>query len=148
MEKIYLDTSVFSAYFDSRDLARQKKTKEFWPRLSGYGRYASELVIDELSRITDSAKKEAVLKLVAEFQVLIMSKKVQDLAKAYVERGLFPNRYFSDAIHLALASVYGINIVISWNFEHFVKRKTRILANTINLELQYPQVEIIAPPEL
>lgn len=148
MEKIYLDTSVFSAYFDSRDEARQKKTKEFWPILNGYGKYASELVIDELSRISDSVKKEMVLQLVSEFQILKISKEVQNLAVAYVKRGLFPNRYFSDAIHLALAGTHGINIVISWNFEHFVKRKTRILANTINLELKYPQVEIIAPPEL
>lgn len=148
MEKIYLDTSVLSAYFDDRDPTRQKTTQVFWPRLNGYEKYISDLVLDELSKITDPSKKEAVLKLAAGFQILKLSDQVNTLAKAYVTRNLFPNRYFADALHLAYASVHGINILISWNFEHLVKRKTRILANTIHLELKYPQVEIIAPPEL
>lgn len=148
MEKIYLDTSVLSAYFDDRDPTRQKVTQDFWPRLNEYEKYVSELVLEELSKMTDTVKKGAVLKLASDFQILELSDEVNVLAKAYIKRGLFPNRYFADALHLALASSNGINILISWNFEHLVKRKTRILANTINLELKYPQVEIIAPPEL
>lgn len=148
MEKIYLDTSVLSAYFDDRDLARQKVTRDFWSKLNEYERYASELVLDELSKMTDMDKKGAVLKLTSDFQISKLSDEVNTLATAYVKRDLFPNRYFADALHLAFASSNGINILISWNFEHLVKRKTRILANTINLELKYPQVEIIAPPEL
>lgn len=148
MEKIYLDTSVFSAYFDKRDPTRQKSTQDFWPRLNEYEKFASELVIEELSQIMDGPKRTAVLKLTAEFKILKISNEVQNLAKKYVERGLFPNRYFADALHLAFATIHSINIIISWNFEHLVKRKTRILANTVNMELKYPQVEIIAPPEL
>lgn len=148
MEKIYLDTSVFSAYFDQRDPTRQKTTKDFWARLNKYEKYASELVIDELSQMTDPTKKEAVLKLTADFQILKATENVQNLAKTYIERGLFPNRYFADALHLAFAGVHSINVLISWNFEHLVKRKTRILASAIHLELKYLPVEIIAPPEL
>lgn len=148
MEKVYLDTSVFSACLDRRDPVRQKITQDFWPRLEGYERFASQLVLDELSQIVDSSKREGVQKLTADFRILKLTDEVKKLAEKYVERGIFPNRYFADAIHLALASFHGIQILISWNFEHLVRRKTRILANTVNRELKYPQVEIIAPPEL
>lgn len=148
MEKIYLDTSVFSAYFDHRDPIRQRVTQDFWPKLNVYEKYISELVLDELSGITSETQKDSVLKLTSIFQILKRSSEVDALAKNYVDRGLFPARYFADALHLALASVHGINVLVSWNFEHLVKRKTRILGNTVNMELKYPQVEIVAPPEL
>jgi len=148
VEKVYLDTSVFSAYFDSRDSVRQKTTQDFWHRLEAYEKYASELVLDELGKMGNEAIRKNVLKLTEGFGVLRVTDDVKKLAWKYVEKSVFPNKYFSDALHLALATIARINIVISWNFEHFVKRKTRILANTVNLELKYGQVEIIAPPEL
>jgi hypothetical protein len=51
-------------------------------------------------------------------------------------------------MHVALASTNGIGILLSWNFTHLVKIKTRRMISLINAQENYPAVEIISPPEL
>ena len=48
--RIYLDTSVFCAYYDDRVTDRQAETEEFWKRLSQFEVSVSELTGQELSQ--------------------------------------------------------------------------------------------------
>jgi len=80
--------------------------------------------------------------------VLHVSEKAKNLAKIYVKQGIFPEKYFDDALHVALASENQIDILISWNFTHLVKLKTRRMVLAINLQEDFIPVEIISPPEL
>ena len=54
----------------------------------------------------------------------------------------------SDANHVAVAVVNGIQYLASWNFRHLVKIATRRLVNLVNALVGYGQIEIVAPPEL
>ncbi len=146
--KVYLDTSVFSAYFDDRSPMRQNQTKKFWGQLKKYERHASDLVLDELNAVTDEDLRNNMIELTNDFQILKVNDQCITLAEKYIERGIFPERYRDDAIHLAIASVNGIEILVSWNFEHLVKRKTRLEANLANSLNGYRSIDIIAPPEL
>jgi len=38
-----------------------------------------------------------------------------------------------------------LDILVSWNFEHIVKLKTKIQANAVNVLLGYNPIEIIEP---
>jgi hypothetical protein len=71
-----------------------------------------------------------------------------DLAEKYVEEGLIPQKYKDDAFHLAAASVYNCDIVLSWNFTHIVKAKTIFGVNGVNNMLGYRHIEIISPESL
>ena len=82
------------------------------------------------------------------FKVLRTNKKIKDLANAYVERGVFPEKYIDDALHVAVASFYDISYVVSWNFEHLVKVKTRKSVNLVNILEGYREIEIVSPQEL
>ena len=146
--KVYLDTSVFSAYFDDRSPMRQNQTKKFWGQLKKYERHASDLVLEELNAVTDEDLRNNMIELTNDFQVLKVNDQCITLAEKYIERGIFPERYRDDAIHLAIASFNGIEILVSWNFEHLVKRKTRLEANLANSLNGYRSIDIIAPPEL
>ena len=66
----------------------------------------------------------------------------------YIKEELIPEKFENDALLLALTTVYSIDILISWNFKHLVKRKTRIGVNLINLKEGYKPIEILAPPEV
>jgi len=66
----------------------------------------------------------------------------------YIKKEIFPEKYRDDALHLAIATVNGVDILISWNFEHLVKRKTRLEANLANSLNGYKSIDIIVPPEL
>jgi len=145
--KVYLDTSVISALFDERTPERLLMTSALWAKLNDYEVFISELVLEELER-TNEAVRDKMLNSVKDFKVLVISEKEEILANIYVEQGIFPEKYFDDALHVALASVNQIGILISWNFTHLVKLKTRRLVSIVNLKEDYMPVEIISPPEL
>jgi len=145
--KVYLDTSVISALFDERTPERMSMTFDLWLKLRDYDVFISELVLEELER-TNKQVKDKMLSAVKEFNVLYISEKAENLAKIYIEQGIFPGKYFDDALHVALASENHIGILISWNFTHLVKLKTRRMVSIVNLQEDFMPVEIISPPEL
>lgn len=91
-------------------------------------------------------KKKALLALISGFKVLSSTEKdVKALAEEYVTRGIFPVRYIEDAVHIAVASLNSLDVLISWNFEHIVKLKTKREVNVVNVLLGYDQLEIVEP---
>jgi predicted nucleic acid-binding protein len=147
IKKVYLDTSVISALFDLRAPERQTLTHEFWQTIDSYEVYISETVVEEIND-SQSPLKDNLHKAITNFKVLHITDEVQKLANEYISNGIFPDKYSDDALHVALASVNGINYLLSWNFKHLVKVKTRRLVSLINAVKEYPPVEIITPPEL
>ena len=145
--KVYLDTSVISALFDERTPERLEMTSELWSKLNDYEVYISELVLEELERANDQIRAN-LFSLVKKFIVLKISKEAEILAEIYVKQGIFPEKYFDDALHVALASVNQIGILLSWNFTHLVKLKTRRMVSIVNLSENILPVEIASPPEL
>ena len=146
--KIYLDTSVYSALYDDRDLNRKKQTEYFWNNISSYELYFSDINIEEINGVADDKLKEKLLQLIKGKKKIETTIEVKELAKMYIKENIIPEKYESDAIHIALTTVHSLDILISWNFKHIVKRKTRIGVNLINLKEEYKSIEILAPPEL
>ncbi len=89
-----------------------------------------------------------MLAAVSEFTVLPISNPAKELAGRYVDQGIFPEKYFDDALHVAIASINRAGILLSWNFSHLVKVKTRRMVALVNAMENHIPVEIIAPPEL
>jgi len=50
--------------------------------------------------------------------VLEITPRVEELTKRLLSAGLVPANVASDAIHIATASVHGIDFLVTWNFEH------------------------------
>lgn len=145
--KVYLDTSVISALFDERNAERKNYTEEFWKELRDYEVYVSTRVNEELDAASDEIRAEMIDKIRG-FKILEITDEVERLAEEYLSKGVFPERYKDDAIHVAVAVANNIDFLISWNFRHLVKVKTRRMVNLINEIMGYPHIEIIAPPEL
>ena len=53
-----------------------------------------------------------------------------------------------DALHVAIAIVSRCEMIVSWNFRHLVNRRRRALINESNVLMDYPAIEILAPPEV
>ncbi len=146
--KIFLDTSVYSALFDQRDPHRQKQTQEFWKTIGDYEFYYAEIIQEEIGAISDKDLREEILLLLENGLEIDIIEEVKKLSKVYIKEGLIPVKYENDALFLALTTVYSLDILVSWNFRHLVKRKTRLGVNLINLKKGYRAIEILAPPEL
>ena len=148
-ESLYLDTSVPSAYYDERAQERKDATIKFWKEvLPHYQVYVSEISVKELDDTKDENLRKRLRRLIKGFKILKSNKKIRDLAKVYVERGIFPERYVDDALHVALTTFYEVSYLVSWNFEHLVKVKTRKWVNSVNILEGFREIEIVSPQEL
>jgi len=70
------------------------------------------------------------------------------IADHYVKDGIIPQKYRTDGLHIAIAAVYDMDMIISMNFQHIVKRKTKIGTAHINTLKGYRAVEIYTPMEV
>jgi predicted nucleic acid-binding protein len=142
-----LDTTVISALFDERTPERMAQTRQFWETIGGYNVFISELVIDEIKGAPQPLQNE-MLKKVENFTVLPITDDVQKIADIYIKNAIFPEKYSDDALHTALAAINQIHVLLSWNFTHLVKLKTRRMVALVNTMHDYNPIEIITPPEL
>jgi predicted nucleic acid-binding protein len=149
--KIYLDTSVFNfAIADDVPKEREITLKLFDEAQNGkYEIYISEVVTGEINRApqTKAVKlRDCVKKINPE--ELALDDNAQTLAEEYIGRGVIPYKYEDDAFHIAIASVNNLDVIVSWNFTHIVKLKTRREVAAINTLMGYKPIEICSPQEV
>jgi len=146
--RVYLDTSVVSALFDDRNPERQDLTKRFFDEIESFKVYISEVVLAEIDAIKDAQLKGKLRDTAVSFEVLSIDEETRKLANEYVRHGAIPSEYLEDALHIAISTLNGIDYLLSWNFRHIVKVKTRRIVNMVNLSLSYPDLKIATPAEL
>jgi len=146
--RVYLDTSVFSAYHDGRMLERQRETQEFWPRLEEFLVSTSELARQELAQASDTALRPKLLQLLGHVTVHPITEEMTALARRYVGQGIFSPIMLNDAIHVAAAVVSDQDVLLSWNFRHLVNRRRRAEINALNASAGLRTIEILAPSEI
>jgi hypothetical protein len=77
-----------------------------------------------------------------------MDEEVRRLAEAYIEEGVLSRKHINDLLHLAIATVNGLNAMTSWNLQHLVKMRTFTLANAVNRGNGYHEILIFTPEEV
>ena len=142
--KIYLDTSVISAYFDFQKPVRQLITQK-WTQQNAkeFDLFVSTLVLEEIDKNTDQELKEKMLNLLNSLSISILevNDEIFKLASIYREHTL--PQEINDTVHIAIASYYAIDAIVSWNFKHIVNLKTMKTIHKINQEQQYQDIQIL-----
>ncbi len=146
--RIYIDTSVVSAYCDERAPERMAETREFWSKLLEFEASTSDLVREEIERTPDDERRSLMLRLAGDTSEIPVTDEAHELAGKYVERGLFSPAVYGDAVHVTVAVVSRQDIIESWKFKHLVNRRKRAQINEVNTSLGLPMIEILAPSEL
>jgi len=77
-----------------------------------------------------------------------VSQEADDLAKAYILAGALGESSREDAIHVAMATLLGADLILSWNFKHIVNLGRIRMFNSVNLAQGYRMVEIRSPLEV
>ncbi len=145
MDKLYLDTSIPSAYYDTSKPIRQLITQKWFENESSkYSLYISNLVLDEIREFANQDKKEAIedLLLSKNVNVVDISSEAKDLANLYISFGAIPAKEPEDALHIAIATVNSINYLASWNFKHIVSVNPIRKIHEMNAKNNYPLIEI------
>jgi hypothetical protein len=73
---------------------------------------------------------------------------VDNIANLDIENKIIPLKYQMDAIHIAIATFYGLDKIVSLNYQHIVKNKTKAFAQQINIVYGYNFIDIYTPMDL
>jgi hypothetical protein len=150
-QKVYLETTLFNFYVDAdRGDAHIDTVKLFKEIAEGkYEAFSSDYVIDELKRAPDE-KREKMISLFSESGIKVLEPEDEAirLADLYVSEGVIPQKYRTDGLHIAIATINGLDMIISMNFQHIVKYKTEKMTGAINVLNGYRAVEIVSPMEV
>jgi len=143
--KLYLDTSVPSAYYDTSKPVRQLVTQKWFENeAASYELYISILTIEELNNLKNAQKLLNINELLGGFdiKVLQISDKAIELGNEYIKKGAIPPSEPEDAYHIAIATINGIEALASWNFKHIVSINPIRKIHEINLKRNYQTIEI------
>ena len=150
-QKVYLETTLFNFYVDEdRGFAHDSTVALFKEIAAGkYEAFTSAYVIDELEQAPEG-RREEMLNLLTEYSISVLTynDEAKALADIYISEGVIPQRHRADALHIAITVVNDLDMIISMNFQHIVKHKTRIATGSINTLNGYRTVTILNPMEV
>ncbi len=144
--KIYLDTSVIGGSFDdtfkehSIRLIQNLKDNKFIGIIS-------EITIRELENAPDFVKKDFEA-YEAKLEIIIVTEEIKELAESYIVDRIVTEKYYEDALHIACATVYQVDLLVSWNFKHIVNFNRIVQFNAGNLKNGYKTLQIFSPMEV
>ena len=151
---VYLESSVVSYYAnkisvtDLKVAAEQRITREWWKKvLPKVNVYASDYVLGEIKK---GNKREAAarVKVAQTLPFLPEKEETFSLAHEYIKKLSLPKDGEIDAFHLAVAAVYELDFLLSWNCKHIANAFKFPAIWKINNKLGYRSPTICTPREL
>lgn len=125
MIRVYAYTSVFGGIFDDEF---QDETIAFFD-LVKQGKF--QLVISSVvSREIEPAPekiKDFFKEMIPYAELVEITSPALQLRQAYIDAGVVTKKSMLDALHVALASVSGCSMIVSWNFKHIVHFQKKLL---------------------
>ena len=151
-QKVYIETSIpsYLTAKRSRDLimaANQEMTEEWWTNREQFDLYISALVIQEAGSGDENAaqKRLAVLENIPELDV---TEEVEYFAEALIQKVPLPEKARIDALHIAVATLNGMDYLLTWNCTHIANAVLRQKIEAICRAFGYEPPTICTPQEL
>jgi hypothetical protein len=147
--KVYVETSVWGMTLENQPRALRQPTNQFLRQcaLGLFAPYISLVVPEEIAL----APASSAVQMAREINklappVLELRDQSEELAEAYLRAGIVPVKKRDDARHVAIATVAGLEIVVSWIHRHLANERKRALFNAVNRLAAYEQTLIIHTP--
>ena len=144
--KVYADTSVFGGVFDqefsdpSRRFFDEVETGQFVL-------VTSAVVEAEIEPAPEQVK--AFFAKYAEWAAIAeVTEEVLELRSRYIQLGVVAETSLDDALHVAIATVSGCDLIVSWNFKHIVHFDKIPKYNAVNMLHGYGHIGIFSPLEV
>ncbi len=149
--RLYLDTSVIGALFDSEMPQRIEITRALLRSIikGKHTGIISNIVLEEIERSPEEFKEKIIAEMrKIPLQIISEDEASADLLEYYEKEGFIRRGARLDLRHLAVATVNGVDAVVSWNFRDIVNIRTRRSVHSTNLRLGFPLIEIVSPEEV
>jgi predicted nucleic acid-binding protein len=150
---LYLESTVPAHLVSepSRDLlvaAYQQVTRTWWDNWRiEYDIYISEAVISEV-RVGEADEVSRRLALIESFKILGLSAEVEEVVKKYQRHLSLPKDAWLDMVHLAYASVYKMDYLLTWDFKNIANGGVIMRLRKTNQELGISTPIILTPEAL
>jgi len=121
--RLYLETTLPSYLTSrpSRDLiiaGHQQVTRDWWEkRRDDFQIYISQLVLDEAGAGDPEAARQR-MKVLQSLPLLDITPGVVELSFGILAAGKIPRKAATDAAHIAIAAVHGMDFLLTWNCVH------------------------------
>lgn len=130
MATLYVETTIIG-YLTARStdavifLARQQLTRQWWnDQRQGFELFVSQLVLDEVGAGDPTAARERLAYLDGLPLLDINHPDVSRLADLLIAEHLLPKKAVADARHVGVATVFGVNYLLTWNCRHIANAET------------------------
>ncbi len=129
-KSVYLETSVISYLSSkpSRDIitaGHQEITREWWEcHIARFKIVISQFVIQEASGGDKNAARKR-LQNINKFPLLDVTDEVEELANIFIKKGPISRKSIIDALHIAVATIHGIDYLVTWNCTHIANAEMR-----------------------
>jgi predicted nucleic acid-binding protein len=145
-QRIYIDTSVFGGYFDEEF---SENTVPLFERIinNEFILLFSTVTQEELEDAPEKVKQLVRSLKVENTEFLELTNEAIDLANDYIVEKVVGSTSYADCLHIALATIYRADFLVSWNFKHIVNMERIRGFNSINIKKGYMQLEIRSPRE-
>lgn len=154
--KIYLETTMFSFYHESRTAPFYIEQKAFVHRVfelikaGVYEPFTSPYTTKEINNEPDNDKREKMKTLIHDYNVTILpiTEEIERLAALYINERAIAPAWITDAAHIAMATHNGLDFIVSLNFTHIVRPWTIERVRVVNTREKYQAVGIYKPVEV
>ena len=152
-ETVYIETSIlgYLTARPSRDIvvsANIQITREWWEmRRRDFQLYSSQAVVRETSQ-GDGAIASQRLEIIRNLALLDLNQSVLNLAEQFLGRSNLPAKADVDAVHIAAATVHGMDYLLTWNCKHIANAQIQGKLAEISLDFGYELPILCTPYEL
>lgn len=151
--RVYIEPTVVS-YLVARPsnnpilAARQEASRQLWEDyVDRFEFVISPIVRAEIQR-GDPIAVQRRLEMVSSLTVLEILPEVDVLGQKLLDTGAVPGNSEPDAQHIAIATIHGVEYLVSWNHKHIVNEHKREHINQVCREIGFQPITICTPIEL
>ncbi|HAI67837.1 MAG TPA: DNA-binding protein [Gammaproteobacteria bacterium] len=151
--KVYIETSIPSYLTarpsnDIRAMANQNATLEWWENYRfDFDLFISEFVIAEVGLGHPEAAQRR-LSVIADLPELSVTEDVKVLANALITEGPIPKKSEVDAYHISVATINGMEYLLTWNCTHIANAVLRPKIEAICRKYGFEPPILCTPQEL
>lgn len=145
--RLYFDTSVFGGVFDEE--FEEISTLLFEKvKLGEIVCLYSDLSIAELKNAPEKVRLFFQSLPSDKMELLSVTEEAFLLADMYIQEKVVGKTSLDDCRHIATATIYKADYLVSWNFKHIVNVFRIRGYNAVNLKNGYAQLDIRSPREI
>lgn len=151
--KLYVDSSIFGFSVNPRMPQWQAEAKLLLRQIrgghfvGGYSFVTEREISAAPPRLAQRLRKKITWARMRRIRIRSLAQ-VHQLAGRYCRAHVIPREYFDDALHVAVATLWRADALVSYNFTHLVRLETVLRVNAINRREELAEIVICQPNEV